>query len=327
MLKAQQEAIDANPDYEFYSLNIDAGGMWVRRLIERHARRPRAAWRRPPERPTDDRGIDNGSNQHRSLAAGDGRRRPRRGRTASGASYCEPAAPEARRAGLAHRCDGHHRRRQDRSAPTPWWSPTTAATAWPSASSRLRSLPRRIGLHARARSRVTSSRSPSRCRTSRCGSAPSATSCWPAASASPRSPHMAARPAQRRGRLHAGLRRPQPRPRWRTCTSWQDLHGDRLRSTSTTRGTRWTSPSSGRRLDPGHRAVHVRADPADGCGPPRLGRTRAALAQPALRDLRQQRLVRRRRSSSSASRGSASRPRSGTRPLHARGPRGRRRRT
>ncbi|MEV7134127.1 aromatic ring-hydroxylating dioxygenase subunit alpha [Arthrobacter sp. NPDC093128] len=35
MLTAQQEAIDANPDYQFYSLNIDAGGMWVRRLIER----------------------------------------------------------------------------------------------------------------------------------------------------------------------------------------------------------------------------------------------------------------------------------------------------
>lgn len=35
MLKAQQATIDANPDYEFYSLNIDAGGMWVRRLIER----------------------------------------------------------------------------------------------------------------------------------------------------------------------------------------------------------------------------------------------------------------------------------------------------
>ena len=35
MLTAQQNAIDANPDYEFYSLNIDAGGMWVRRLIER----------------------------------------------------------------------------------------------------------------------------------------------------------------------------------------------------------------------------------------------------------------------------------------------------
>jgi vanillate O-demethylase monooxygenase subunit len=34
MLKAQQEAIDANPDYEFYSLNIDAGGMWVRRILD-----------------------------------------------------------------------------------------------------------------------------------------------------------------------------------------------------------------------------------------------------------------------------------------------------
>lgn len=34
MLKAQQDAIDANPDYEFYNLNIDAGGMWVRRLLE-----------------------------------------------------------------------------------------------------------------------------------------------------------------------------------------------------------------------------------------------------------------------------------------------------
>lgn len=35
MLAAQQAAIDANPDYEFYSLNIDAGGMWVRRILER----------------------------------------------------------------------------------------------------------------------------------------------------------------------------------------------------------------------------------------------------------------------------------------------------
>lgn len=35
MLEAQQAAIDANPDYEFYNLNIDAGGMWARRIIER----------------------------------------------------------------------------------------------------------------------------------------------------------------------------------------------------------------------------------------------------------------------------------------------------
>ncbi len=34
MLWAQQEAIDANPDHEFYGLNIDAGGMWVRRILD-----------------------------------------------------------------------------------------------------------------------------------------------------------------------------------------------------------------------------------------------------------------------------------------------------
>ena len=38
MLTAQQAAIDANPDHEFYSLNIDAGGMWVRRILDRDAR-------------------------------------------------------------------------------------------------------------------------------------------------------------------------------------------------------------------------------------------------------------------------------------------------
>lgn len=35
MLTAQQKAIEANPGHEFYNLNIDAGGMWVRRLIQR----------------------------------------------------------------------------------------------------------------------------------------------------------------------------------------------------------------------------------------------------------------------------------------------------
>lgn len=34
MLRAQQEAIRANPDHEFYSLSIDAGGMWVRRILD-----------------------------------------------------------------------------------------------------------------------------------------------------------------------------------------------------------------------------------------------------------------------------------------------------
>lgn len=35
MLMAQQDAIDANPEHLFYSLNIDAGGMWVRRILEK----------------------------------------------------------------------------------------------------------------------------------------------------------------------------------------------------------------------------------------------------------------------------------------------------
>lgn len=34
MLEAQQRAIEANPDHDFYNLNIDAGGMWARRLID-----------------------------------------------------------------------------------------------------------------------------------------------------------------------------------------------------------------------------------------------------------------------------------------------------
>ncbi|MGY4157708.1 phenylpropionate dioxygenase-like ring-hydroxylating dioxygenase large terminal subunit [Bradyrhizobium sp. USDA 4461] len=35
ILEAQQRAIDDNPDRVFYNLNIDAGAMWARRLIDR----------------------------------------------------------------------------------------------------------------------------------------------------------------------------------------------------------------------------------------------------------------------------------------------------
>jgi vanillate O-demethylase monooxygenase subunit len=35
MLEGQQRGIDANPTYDFYNLNIDAGGMWARRITER----------------------------------------------------------------------------------------------------------------------------------------------------------------------------------------------------------------------------------------------------------------------------------------------------
>jgi phenylpropionate dioxygenase-like ring-hydroxylating dioxygenase large terminal subunit len=35
ILEAQQRAIDENPDRAFYNLNIDAGAMWARRMIDR----------------------------------------------------------------------------------------------------------------------------------------------------------------------------------------------------------------------------------------------------------------------------------------------------
>ena len=44
VLEAQQRAIDERPDYSFYNLNIDAGAMWARRLIDQMVARekPRA---------------------------------------------------------------------------------------------------------------------------------------------------------------------------------------------------------------------------------------------------------------------------------------------
>ena len=35
VLEAQQRAIDERPGYTFYNLNIDAGAMWARRLIDK----------------------------------------------------------------------------------------------------------------------------------------------------------------------------------------------------------------------------------------------------------------------------------------------------
>ena len=34
VLEAQQIAIEEHPDHQFYNLNIDAGSMWARRLID-----------------------------------------------------------------------------------------------------------------------------------------------------------------------------------------------------------------------------------------------------------------------------------------------------
>ena len=49
ILEAQQKAIDKNPRQPFYNLNIDAGALWARRLIDRMiaAEQPPAAPRPP----------------------------------------------------------------------------------------------------------------------------------------------------------------------------------------------------------------------------------------------------------------------------------------
>jgi phenylpropionate dioxygenase-like ring-hydroxylating dioxygenase large terminal subunit len=35
ILEAQQQAINERPGYTFYNLNIDAGSMWARKLIDK----------------------------------------------------------------------------------------------------------------------------------------------------------------------------------------------------------------------------------------------------------------------------------------------------
>lgn len=49
ILEAQQKAIEENPDHLFYNLNIDAGSMWARKLIDRlvtEESTPRTGWQR-----------------------------------------------------------------------------------------------------------------------------------------------------------------------------------------------------------------------------------------------------------------------------------------
>jgi vanillate O-demethylase monooxygenase subunit len=42
VLEAQQQAMNDHPDHPFYNLNIDAGSMWARRLIDGMVARERA---------------------------------------------------------------------------------------------------------------------------------------------------------------------------------------------------------------------------------------------------------------------------------------------
>lgn len=51
ILEAQQQAIDDHPGYSFYNLNIDAGSMWMRRLIDKMIAKESGAPRTIPLRP------------------------------------------------------------------------------------------------------------------------------------------------------------------------------------------------------------------------------------------------------------------------------------
>ena len=43
VLEAQQKAMDAHPNHRFYNLNVDAGSMWARRLIDQMVQREQPA--------------------------------------------------------------------------------------------------------------------------------------------------------------------------------------------------------------------------------------------------------------------------------------------
>jgi hypothetical protein len=48
VLEAQQKAIDKNPRMPFYNLNIDAGALWARRMIDRLLVNEQGQGARPP---------------------------------------------------------------------------------------------------------------------------------------------------------------------------------------------------------------------------------------------------------------------------------------
>jgi vanillate O-demethylase monooxygenase subunit len=53
VLEAQQKAMDDHPDHQFYNLNIDAGSMWARRLIDRMVEKEKPARTSIPIRPAE----------------------------------------------------------------------------------------------------------------------------------------------------------------------------------------------------------------------------------------------------------------------------------
>ena len=150
MLTAQQAAIDANPDYEFYSLNIDAGGMWVRRPDRADAARPKAGSHR---RPRVAAGLDAVAATHADVWQQRDRGRDVGADRLRSAGSCSSRHARRGAARRSHRRAGADRRPAGRRSYSVVDAPRTTGGASRSASSPRPGFARRAARHARARPR------------------------------------------------------------------------------------------------------------------------------------------------------------------------------
>ena len=262
MLAAQQAAIDANPDHEFYSLNIDAGGMWVRRILDRmleaEDRDPRRACRRPA--------------MTTPVAARVGSRPRRRDR-----------------ARVAQRRPPDHRR-----APGSWPGRTRQPRRRAGASGRRVRRPvllgrgvlrrRRAADHQRAagaRSRAAARRSCTRCRAGDELEVTQPLQNFPLRVGAPRYVLLAggigitavaemARVLRHVGADYTLVYVGRSRERMAYAVELAELHGDRLRLHVDAEGTPLDVDEPRRFGRSADRALHVRPDPADGRRAPQL---------------------------------------------------------
>ena len=199
--------------------------------------RPKAVWLPPPSRQHESQVNRHGSNKHRSLAARNRVVAVSRSPTGIHRIVLEPSLPKKAEPGSHIDVMVTHRRRARRSAPTRSWSPTPTATRLAISVLKAPAVPGRIGLHAHAAAGRHDWKSPSRCRTSRCGSGAEryillAGGIGITAIANMAAVLQASRPTTRWSTPAAAA------PPWPIWTSCSELHGDRLRSTSTTREPR-----------------------------------------------------------------------------------------
>ena len=261
MLAAQQAAIDANPDHEFYSLNIDAGGMWVRRILDRMLE---AEAQTPPD-PSPNRCDDHPVAAR--LGHRPGRGQPTRSPRTYGGSPSR-ARPEAGPRPAATSTCGCRSARPPTSAPTRSWSPPTTAGCSRSAC---------CGCRSRAAARRS-------CTASSPGDELEVTQPlqnFPLRVGAPRYVLLAggigitavaemARVLRHVGADYTLVYVGRSRERMAYVAELAELHGDRLVLHVDAEGTPLDVAELVGSVDAPDGALHVRADPADGRRPPQL---------------------------------------------------------